>query len=124
MRRRGHFEESGQTALPEELNKYDEKYMLPTDGAFGFGTAPEQVTVQPTQPVMAVNDGTFGFAPEQGASRSNNTSQPVTPVGERPMVFALRSDSSLFVYEYSDRLEIYRNTGAGMKLCNVDYKNR
>ncbi len=124
MRRRGHFEESGQTAMPEELNKYDEKYMLPTDGAFGFGTAPEQVTVQPTQqPVMTASDA-FGFMPEQNINRNTNAAQPVPPVGERPMVFALRSDSSLFVYEYSDRLEIYRNTGAGMKLCNVDYKNR
>ncbi len=46
------------------------------------------------------------------------------PVTERPMVFALRSDSSLYVYEFSDRLEFYRNTDGGMLLCNVEYKRR
>lgn len=41
---------------------------------------------------------------------------------ERPMVFMLRDDENMFVYEYSDRLEYYRRTDVGMVHCATKYK--
>lgn len=62
-------------------------------------------------------------APAPSATAASSTAK-FFATGEKPMVFALRSDPTLFVYEFADRLEFYRNTHGGMLLCNVEYKRR
>ncbi len=41
---------------------------------------------------------------------------------ERPMVFVLRSDKDMYVYEFSDRLEYYRRTEIGMVHCATKFR--
>lgn len=55
-----------------------------------------------------------------GAPREFNSAPVVS--SERPMVFVLRDDENMFVYEYSDRLEYYRRTDVGMVHCATKYK--
>ncbi len=102
-----------------------------------FGTQQPSGYAQPsygTQPPVGYSQPSFGTQQPSGYSQPSYGSQP--PVGyasdmqptrnadEIPMVFALRSDSNVYVYEYSDRLEYYRNTPGGMIRRNVEYKKR
>ncbi len=115
-----------------------------------FGTQPPAGYAQPsfgTQQPSGYSQPSFGTQQPSGYSQpSFGSQQPVgysqpsfgsqQPVGyaadmqptrnadEIPMVFALRSDSNVYVYEYSDRLEYYRNTPGGMIRRNVEYKKR
>ena len=41
---------------------------------------------------------------------------------EQPLVFRTRRDRSVYIYEFSNRLEIYRLTKQGMELLQVRYK--
>ncbi len=60
-----------------------------------------------------------GYAQVGGYAQNNNYGQNTPPVyGERPMVFSIERDPNGYIYEYSDRLEYYRYTGAGMVLIN------
>lgn len=60
-----------------------------------------------------------GYAQVGGYAQNNNYAQNTPPVyGERPMVFSIERDPNGYIYEYSDRLEYYRYTGAGMVLIN------
>lgn len=43
---------------------------------------------------------------------------------EKPMIFRTRMDSTLLIYEYSDRLEFYRKTLDGPVKLSVEYKNK
>ena len=43
---------------------------------------------------------------------------------EKPMIFRTRMDSTLLIYEYSDRLEFYRKTPDGPVKLSVEYKNK
>ena len=105
--------------------KYNEKYVMPTRGTapdFGTSSVYSEPTEYPGQ-VRMFND------PMTGASRgASQHASSITPqngaqnTSEAPMVFALRSDPSLYVYEYSDKLEYYRHTPTGMMLCNIEYK--
>ncbi len=156
----------------EELNltKYDERYILPTDGrafapqsdnagnAFGSATARPAVAEQTeASPVARDRNYVFGGdrsresvfsskseehkyvfgdplaastgAPAQAEPRANaetfSQGGGVPPVnsGERPMVFVLRDDRNMFVYEYTDRLDYYRRTEYGMSYCATKFKN-
>ena len=101
---------------------YDEKYVIPTGGgaemqqAGMFGPAPTS-----TAPVYK-NEQPFGGIGAAVAPAAVQSEAERTAVAEQPMVFALRSDAQLYVYEYSDRLEYYRNTPGGMLLCNIENK--
>ena len=107
--------------------KYNEKYIMPTQSsAPDFGTssvysAPAELPGQArmfNDPMGDTSRGPSLYAnsvPPQGGNAQSNTA-------EAPKVFALRSDPTLYVYEYFDRLEYYRNTPNGMMLCNVEYK--
>lgn len=91
------------------MTKYDEKFIFSTDsglsmgkatdnvGATGFGAAIPQAETTTTT-VMAMRD----IPPTQ------------TVVAEKPMVFKLRANNDVYVYEYSDRLEYYLKTDSCM----------
>lgn len=105
---------------------YDEKYVIPTGvGAelqqqqSMFGSAPDY-----TAPVYK-NEQPLGFGAAAAPAAAGVGSDAVkATAAEQPMVFALRSDAQLYVYEYSDRLEYYRNTPGGMLLCNIENKRK
>lgn len=61
---------------------------------------------------VAVFDGNNLYAREQ--------SRPV--VNEKPKVFGTRSDPTIRIYEYSDRLEYYKRTRVGMEYMYTKYK--
>lgn len=63
----------------------------------------------------------FGAPPQYNYGAANDYGAPVQ---ERPMVFSIERDPNGYIYEYSDRLEYYRYTGAGMVLINSVKKNR
>ncbi len=116
--------------------KYDEKYIMPTDAVTpDFGTssvyaapAQEPGQTQSFRDPMSEPDGrqpsrpSFYASPRTEQANNGYGAQQPSSRAEAPMVFALRSDPTLFVYEFSDRLEYYRNTPTGMMLCNVEYK--
>ena len=113
------------------LTKYDEKYILPTDGTANVAQDPVPVP----QSMASVPAQGYGQQ-EQSSAATVATEQPVYSVGrgytqapseiatERPMVFALRAYKDVYVYEYSDRLEYYKHTETGMIKCNSEYKKR
>ncbi len=117
--------------------KYDEKYIMPTDAVTpDFGTssvyaAPAQEPgrtqsfrdpmAEPDRMQPSARPSLYAAPRTEQQNTGYGASQP-TQRSEAPMVFALRSDPTLFVYEFSDRLEYYRNTPTGMMLCNVEYK--
>lgn len=155
----------------EELNltKYDERYIMPTDGrAFAAqsdnnnGTTDQtpavpQSPVAQTEPSPVYRDRNYVFGGDRspapafatkneernyvfGNSPAQSSAQSDTPhaqngaysqvggvppvnTGERPMVFVLRDDRNMYVYEYSDRLEYYRRTEYGMSYCATKFKN-
>lgn len=41
---------------------------------------------------------------------------------ERPLVFATRKDPSIYVYEYSDRMQFFKREGNTMRLLATEYK--
>ena len=121
--------------------KYDEKYIMPTNAVTpDFGTssvyaAPDRQPSHPqafTDPMRDGRDNTLTPSQSLFSSAAQNASgermggygdrQSAARQAEAPMVFALRSDPTLYVYEYSDRLEYYRKTPNGMMMCNVEYK--
>ncbi len=157
------------TATREDLNltKYDEKYILPTDGGYGesFRAQPSlfdesggaKSPVQTPAPDPAERNYVFGNRGETVDARSSvfgkpekEPSQPYPPYraeadayapngarpafdavpqyraddSERPMVFVMRDDENMFVYEYSDRLEYYRRTDRGMVHCATKFKTK
>ncbi|MCH5165967.1 MAG: hypothetical protein J1G01_06160 [Clostridiales bacterium] len=78
------------------LTKYDEKYILPTDNA--GPQMPQQDFSATTATATMVGDmQSVGMQTE-----------------ERPMVFVMRENKDIFVYEYSDRLEYYLKTDSSM----------
>lgn len=104
---------------------YDEKFVIPTGGGAQmqqsgmFGAAPAY-----TAPVYKTEQPLgFGAATAPVAAGVGSDAEK-TSAAEQPMVFALRSDAQLYVYEYSDRLEYYRNTPGGMLLCNIENKRK
>ncbi len=148
LRRRNGFD--GYPVHEENLTKYDEKFTVPTEQPTGFGSMyGGQSPVQTPAPdpsdrsfVFGQSDRVDGRAsvfPQPSASAFNAVppvkqeepapaqrefnSAPVVS-SERPMVFVLRDDENMFVYEYSDRLEYYRRTDVGMVHCATKYKAR
>ena len=120
--------------------KYDEKYIMPTNAVtpdFGTSSVYAAPAQEPGQTQM-FNDPMKDAEPVQSARPSFYAAQPRSAdridsgygspqsvqQAEAPRVFALRSDPTLYVYEYSDRLEYYRNTPGGMLLCNIENKRR
>ncbi len=107
----------------ENLTGYDERYELPADnaGAFGYSqdARPAQNQNASAQPSLF---GQNAFGQAQQSSVGAATAVAAETVKERPMVFALRAFSDMFVYEYSDRFEYYRRTPDGMVRCNTEYK--
>ena len=59
----------------------------------------------------------FNVAPMNGGY-----SAPSMVQDECPMVFALRANPEMFVYEYSNRLEFFRRTEIGMVHCYTENK--
>ena len=43
---------------------------------------------------------------------------------EKPLVFRTRKDPDLYVYEYSDRYQYWRRTGAGMVFESTEWKKK
>ena len=96
-RRRGGFGEQTSPAPTDDylnLTKYDEKFILPTDG------------------------GLRQRCPTVTAVRELAQDAPLQQT-ERPMVFLSRAHSDIYIYEYSDRLEYYVKTATCMFKCNT-----
>lgn len=105
----------------ENLTGYDERYDLPVNGSgAGVGLAQDA----PAQNGVSVQPGLFdrSFGQAQPVATATAVAAESAPIKERPMVFALRAFSDMFVYEYSDRFEYYRRTPDGMVRCNTEYK--
>lgn len=109
----------------ENLTGYEERYELPTNGAGGFGfmqdAQPAQNQTAPTSQPSLFGQSAYGQA-QPGTGHATAVAAEPAPAKERPMVFALRAFSDMFVYEYSDRFEYYRRTPDGMVRCNTEYK--
>lgn len=105
----------------ENLTGYDERYDLPVNGS-GAGVGHAQDA--PAQNGISVQPGLFdqSFGQAQPVATATAVAAESAPIKERPMVFALRAFSDMFVYEYSDRFEYYRRTPDGMVRCNTEYK--
>ena len=122
----------------ENLTGYDERYELPIEsGSQGstFGATQNAAPAQSFNGFGAPPQDLFGgsaFGAPQTESKVATATAPMQDVSglrqdgqssfERPMVFALRAFSDMFVYEYSDRFEYYRRTPNGMERCNTEYK--
>ncbi len=119
MRRRN-FEESNPINSDDwNLTKYDEKYILPTDGSANVSQDP--VPVPQSAASVATDMKTETVTDVYSVGRGYGRESVET---ERPMVFALRAYKDVYVYEYKDRLEYYKNTPDGMVKCNTEYKKR
>lgn len=107
-RRRGGFGEQASPAPTDDylnLTKYDEKFILPTDGGLPLQQQTEPRVDGAT--VTAVRD-LQQTEPQQLAQQT-----------ERPMVFLSRAHSDIYIYEYSDRLEYYVKTATCMFKFNT-----
>ena len=103
-RRRGGFGEQTNPPPPDDylnLTKYDEKFILPTDGG-----------LQSQQPESSADTATVT------AVRELAQDAPLQQT-ERPMVFLSRAHSDIYIYEYSDRLEYYVKTATCMFKFNT-----
>ena len=111
-RRRGNFEE--QSPVPGGMTKYDEKYIFSTDGGFGSSANVGNNAFD------GGNTNNFGAAVPQTETTATVMSMrdiPPTPAQtatEKPMVFKLRANNDVYVYEFSDRLEYYLKTDTCM----------
>lgn len=99
-RRRNGFD--NQSPVPSDgLTKYDEKYIFSTDThSVGSPQSDSPATV------MSMRD----------------ISQPEQADRELPMVFRLRSNSDIYVYEYRDRLEYFLKTDTAM--CGLGVRKK
>ncbi|MDE7463650.1 MAG: hypothetical protein K2M48_01355, partial [Clostridiales bacterium] len=97
----------------------------PTDArASVFGSEPQSYAAQQNYTAQQ------NYATQQSYAAPQNYSAPAKPAyapvstvqSERPMVFMLRDDPNMFVYEYTDRLEYFRRTDVGMVHCATKYK--
>lgn len=143
LRQRSGFDGLSGDAKREDLNltKYEEKYILPTDGGASVtgtergGVSPSglQSPVQTPAPapdpsarsfVFGERQRSFGDVQADASAPSAPYTAPAAPTatGERPMVFVLRDDRDMYVYEYSDRLEYFRRTELGMVYCATKFK--
>ena len=109
---------------------YSEKTVFPTDFGGQENNNFQNGYAQPTTPQ---NNGYDGYAQNQtpaggmyAQQAQHNyayaqSSAPVTTaqMRELPMVFASRTHSDVYIYEYSDRLEYYLRTATSMYLFNT-----
>ncbi|MCH5158878.1 MAG: hypothetical protein J1F33_06750 [Clostridiales bacterium] len=133
------FGQMGQSEDLSSLTGYDERSVKPIESV---ETRPIDQTFSSFKPsdrqYSYSQDGAAQpYAPQAAPAYSPATSP--TPLyggqdaarpyyeqsGETPMVFALRSEPGSYVYEYADRLEIYRHSlYSGMKLEKTILKKR
>lgn len=178
LRHRSGFDGVNVPREDQNLTKYDEKFILPTEPSNGYREAPAPNPLFPASGAQSAAtpdttdhnyvfgrresvDGrasvfgggnTQGFSAQQSMFNSDPTqsgfnaapaqngfnaapahsgfaatgnggfSQTPTVQSERPMVFMLRDDPDMYVYEYSDRLEYFRRTQVGMVHCATKNK--
>ena len=142
MRRRdAYYNQMSQGEDLSSLTNYDERTVKPIEGTTelkplggeqsfsSFRPSAQQFSYseqpQPSQPFTSSATSPsplFGERAEKPYEASQSYSaKPSDP----PMVFALRADPGVYVYEYADRLEYYRHSHInGMLLINTKYKNR
>ena len=117
------------------LTNYEEKSVKPlVDGADKPASDPLFSSFQPsvqqfsyTQPAQSSFTATATATSPTPlfSDRTEKASDTFSQSAERPMVFALRSEPGAYVYEFSDRLELYRYSPfSGMVLCDTKMKNR
>lgn len=134
------FGQMGQSEDLSSLTGYDERSVKPIEGV-------ETRPIDPTFSSFKPSDQQYSYS--QSAAAPTYTSPAAAPAyaspatsptplfsgetvrsyyeqtGEKPMVFALKSEPGSYVYEYSDRLEIYRHSlYSGMKLEKTILKRR
>ena len=120
-RRRNFDRPLGPNDRQPDLTGYDEKQVFSTDGLFG-GAPVQQPVVQPVvQPTVDYTSFAQSGAANYGAVA---TEMREIPAPEKPMVFAMRGHSDIYIYEYSDRLEYYVKASTKMHLFDTVYKNR
>lgn len=57
-----------------------------------------------------------------GAFDSPPAAMRIAADNEKPRIFRTRMDESMLIYEYTDRLEFYKNTPGGLVLMSSEYK--
>ncbi len=143
MGRRSLFNQMSQDDDLSALTNYDEKSVKPIGDiaeskpvqqeSFYSSVQPSAQPFSYTQPVQAPSPApSYTSAPSSAPLYGGANAQAASPASgfsaqsaERPMVFALRSDPGAYVYEYSDRLELYRYSPfGGMMLCDKKFKKR
>ncbi len=133
--RRRNFDRAMQTPsdIQPDLTGYEEKQVFTTDNAFvgGYNNAPVQpvdytglggnnYAAQPNNYVTPQQDG-YMQAQAPVVTEMRDLSVPNTST-ERPMVFAMRGHSDIYIYEFSDRLEYYVRTNTKMFKYDTVYK--
>ncbi len=73
-------------------------------------------------PSYRQSEPTYRQNEQYAGSGSYSAAVDQSAQSERPMVFVMRSNSDMYVYEYSDRLEYFRNTNLGMVYCATKFK--
>lgn len=142
MSRRNLFSQMSQSEDLSTLTNYDEKSVKPISDIAETNTVqqsslyPSEPAAQPfsyTQPAaqpvtpsyaptMTASPSLFGERAEKAQAAPQSS---FSQTAERPMVFALRSEPGAYVYEYSDRLELYRYSPfSGVMLCDKKFKKR
>ncbi|MCH5351388.1 MAG: hypothetical protein J1F39_05435 [Clostridiales bacterium] len=135
-RRDSIFGQLGQGEDLSSLTNYDERSVKPIEGAT------ESKPQDPLFSSFTPSSQQYSYS-SQGAQSAPSYAPPATsptPLfsgrtdaakpyyeqsGETPMVFALRSEPGSYVYEYADRLEIYKHSLiSGMTLEKTILKRR
>lgn len=109
--------------IQPDLTGYEEKQIFPTDGMFGNNGYNQPV--QPVAPSVQPVDYT-GFTGNASVANYGGVATEMREINtvEKPMVFAMRGHSDIYIYEYSDRLEYYVKASTKMHMFDTVYKNR
>ena len=70
-----------------------------------------------------VNNGNGGYGAPSGYNQQRISPNQPLQTSERPLVFKNKKSPGQYIYEYRDRLEIYKHTGVGMIYIETYFKN-
>ena len=94
----------------------DDESPVPSDGFASAGGYEEKTVFSVDGGVKRQEEQSYSANPMGSSGYDYAATQTAT---ERPMVFVLRENNSVYVYEYSDRLEYYVKLDRTMFMFNV-----
>ncbi|MBR2988542.1 MAG: hypothetical protein IKC64_02320 [Clostridia bacterium] len=87
---------------------------------FSEGFSAESYACPQGRPPESFNDYSFGARDRARFDEATRTSQPQA---ESPKIFRTRKDPSILIYDYSNRIEFYRQTPSGLQFLYKEDKN-